>query len=206
MTTFTLSDSLQLLIDSRLDAIDRMLLGRMTRADRVAITTEVESQIYELLSIRDQSTLTREDVLAVLGRLDPPEAYIPDDLEEATLPRRVRPIASLAAPVDSASSAEVLARRRATLGLILSLSGLATIVLGAASIVALAMAGLFGNSIVLYFASALMVLLTSIGLSVAGFVYSIIGRRGGAMAVLGIISACLAGVLCLVCGVMSLML
>ncbi len=76
-----LSTGLQSLIDSRLDTIDRMLLGRVGRGERLAIVREVESQIDELLGERETDELSREDVLAVLGRLDPPEAYLPDELE-----------------------------------------------------------------------------------------------------------------------------
>ncbi len=76
-----LSTALQSLIDSRLDTIDRMLLGRVDRGERLAIVREVESQIDELLGERDADDLSREDVLAVLGRLDPPEAYLADELE-----------------------------------------------------------------------------------------------------------------------------
>jgi hypothetical protein len=85
-----ISESLQALIDCRLDTIDRMLLGRLSRQDRLAIVREVESQIHELLTERDTDELTREDVLAVLARLDPPEAYIPDETESHGAPIRVR--------------------------------------------------------------------------------------------------------------------
>jgi hypothetical protein len=79
--TAQLSESLQTLIDSRLDTIDRMLLAWISRQDRLAIVREVESQIHELLTERDTGELTREDVLAMLARLDPPEAYIPDEID-----------------------------------------------------------------------------------------------------------------------------
>jgi hypothetical protein len=79
--TVQLSESLQTLIDSRLDTIDRMLLAWISRQDRLAIVREVESQIHELLTERDTGELTREDVLAMLARLDPPEAYIPDEID-----------------------------------------------------------------------------------------------------------------------------
>src|SRR5271166_1244843 len=82
------SESLQSLIDCRLDTIDRMLLGRLPRSARVEIVREVESQIFELLGARNNDELTREDVLAVLGRLDPPEAYLPDEPRTELLPRR----------------------------------------------------------------------------------------------------------------------
>src|SRR5271166_291856 len=82
------SESLQALIDCRLDTIDRMLLGRLPRSERVEIVREVESQIFELLGERNRDELTREDVLRVLGRLDPPEAYLPDESSSETVPRR----------------------------------------------------------------------------------------------------------------------
>ncbi len=82
------SESLQTLIDCRLDTIDRMLLGRVPRSERVEIVREVELQIYELLGERSGNELIREDVLTVLGRLDPPEAYLPDESSSESLPRR----------------------------------------------------------------------------------------------------------------------
>ena len=84
MTTITsvqVPELLQALIDSRLDTIDRMLLGRLPRSERLEIVREVESQIFELLQERCSDEPTREDVLAVLARLDPPEAYLPEELE-----------------------------------------------------------------------------------------------------------------------------
>lgn len=79
MTANPISAEAQGLIDARLDTIDRMLLGRTTRADRLDIVREVESQIYEQLQQRGSGEPGRDDVLAVLSRLDPPEAYLPDD-------------------------------------------------------------------------------------------------------------------------------
>ena len=95
VATAQISECLQVLIDSRLDTIDRMLLGRMSRQDRLAIVREVESQIHELLEECNSEELTREDVLAVLARLDPPEAYLPEETAgrprsvAATVPARV---------------------------------------------------------------------------------------------------------------------
>src|SRR3954451_12809710 len=85
-------ESLQTLIDSRLDTIDRMLLGRLPRAERLEVVREVESQIFELLQERCSDEPTREDVLAVLARLDPPEAYLPEELEREP-GARLRPLA-----------------------------------------------------------------------------------------------------------------
>ena len=48
-TMVQLPQALETLIESRLDTIDRMLVGRVPRQDRLAIVREVESQIYDLL-------------------------------------------------------------------------------------------------------------------------------------------------------------
>ena len=71
----------RMLIDARLDAIDRALLGRVSRAERLDVVGEVESRIDELLRERrgPGAEPSREDVLAVLARLDPPEAYLGDE-------------------------------------------------------------------------------------------------------------------------------
>ena len=79
VATTELSRSTQHLINSRLDTIDRMLLGRVSRQERLEIVREVEAQIFEQLHERGGDDFSREDVLAVLGRLDPPEAYLPDE-------------------------------------------------------------------------------------------------------------------------------
>src|SRR4051812_45381093 len=79
ITQVRVPESLQALIDSRLDTIDRMLLGRLPRGERLEIVREGESQIFELLQEQAADEPTREDVLAVPGRLDPPEAYLPEE-------------------------------------------------------------------------------------------------------------------------------
>src|SRR5262249_3020983 len=97
-----LSESLQALVDARLDTIDRMRLGRVPRQDRLAIVKEVETQVFEQLCERDadRAQLGREDVLAVLARMDPPEAYIPDEAGGQLSPVRgtSRPRASQPGP------------------------------------------------------------------------------------------------------------
>ena len=85
VATAQISESLQMLIDSRLDTIDRMLLGRLSRQDRLAIVREVDSQIHELIQASEGDELTREDVLAVLARLDPPEAYLPNETDGGSI-------------------------------------------------------------------------------------------------------------------------
>ena len=75
----TLEENAQALIDARLDTIERMLLGQVSRGDRLAIVREVESQIHDLLAERNPNDTDRDAVIATLARLDPPEAYLPDE-------------------------------------------------------------------------------------------------------------------------------
>jgi hypothetical protein len=83
MTAAELNPELRKLIDSRLDAIDRILTSaQIAWSERRSIVGEVETQIFELLSRRSQLP-AQEDVLAVLDSLDPPESYIPEDLRAA---------------------------------------------------------------------------------------------------------------------------
>jgi hypothetical protein len=102
VATMELSRSTQHLIDSRLDTIDRMLLGRVSRQERLEIVREVEAQIFEQLHERGTGDVSREDVLAVLARLDPPEAYLSEEVgETGPVPARIsaRPRASQSEPV-----------------------------------------------------------------------------------------------------------
>jgi hypothetical protein len=107
MTTIAaspLSETLQALVDARLDTIDRMLLGRVNRADRLAIVREVETQVFDLLARHDGGSIDRDDVLAVLAQLDPPEAYLPEEGESIGGPRHApRPAAARPAASPSAS-------------------------------------------------------------------------------------------------------
>jgi len=109
MSTITanpLNDTLQALVDARLDTIDRMLIGRVNRQDRLAIVREVESQIFDLLS-RQDGEVDRDDVLAVLARLDPPEAYLPD--EDAPVGVSRARVATPSAPKDGQEGRTALA-------------------------------------------------------------------------------------------------
>jgi hypothetical protein len=110
-----ISPALQTLIELRLDTLDRTLLGRASRQDRLNIVAEVETQIYELLAERSPDEPTREDVLAVLRQLDPPEAYVAEDAEEylahphsetsRTNPRGARVTAAASPPAASLAKA-----------------------------------------------------------------------------------------------------
>lgn len=127
VATTELSRSTQHLIDSRLDTIDRMLLGRVSRQERLEIVREVEAQIFEQLHERGVDEGSREDVLAVLGRLDPPEAYLPEE-EGSSGPVRSRPLPAPRGGETSRTGGGHL--RAAKVGGILSLVALGLLLLG----------------------------------------------------------------------------
>ncbi len=77
MTTMDLPVTFRLMIDARLDSIERALMANGTgRADRQQILAAIEDQILEMLSQIDGDEPTREDMLRTLAQLDPPEAYL----------------------------------------------------------------------------------------------------------------------------------
>ena len=125
MTSTELNSELRTLIDARLEAVDGMLLrAQVSWCERRSIVGEVETQIYELLS-RRSALPVEEDVQVVLASLDPPEAYIPDELRDrmadpptgATpprwqsqqLPRRIQELVARIAPGAVCAAALVVA-------------------------------------------------------------------------------------------------
>lgn len=105
-SSVTLSPALRQLVDTRLDAIERILLSTdINRMERREIVQSVEDQIHELLGRREETEPTRDSVLAVLGMLDPPEAYLAPDVR----PRNGRSALGAAAS-DSGSSVEPVRR------------------------------------------------------------------------------------------------
>jgi len=116
-----LAPALQSLVDARLDAVDRMLLGRISRQERLDVVGEVEGRIHELLRecLGAGGEPSREDVLAVLARLDPPEAYLPEDAMETktTAPSRAPRTAREIAPPASAADSSRFTRFNAGLGI-----------------------------------------------------------------------------------------
>jgi hypothetical protein len=187
VATAQISESLQVLIDSRLDTIDRMLLGRLSRQDRLGIVREVESQIHELLQECDTEELTREDVLGVLARLDPPEAYLPEEIagrprsDAATVPARVSQRApNLNAKAGRASGLLGLA----SIGLLLLLPVFWFIGFALQSEALLLVLG--GGTIMLLLIAAIV-----------GLVLGIVARKSGTWAIVGIVTSALAPVLAL---------
>jgi hypothetical protein len=183
-----LSESLQSLIDSRLDTIERMLLGRVARAERTAIVREVESQIYELLGERETDEPCREDVLAVLARLDPPEAYLPEEGGATDSPPSARsgPIPLAVRSVHQENFR--VGRTSAILGLLALSSAFVLLPSG------YAIANLFRSEILALFlcGGPLMMMLVCGALGVVLGAYA---RKSGAWALVGIVTGILALVL-----------
>ncbi|MBI3861081.1 MAG: hypothetical protein HY290_04215 [Planctomycetia bacterium] len=94
MTAADFGPEFRNLIDARLDAIDQALLhAHVAYSERRSIVSEVETQIYELLSRRSENP-AHDDVVAVLDSLDPPESYIPEELRDrvaGAIPTPVHP-------------------------------------------------------------------------------------------------------------------
>jgi hypothetical protein len=196
VATARISESLQTLIDSRLDTIDRMLLGRLPRQDRLAIVTEAESQIYELLHASDSDELTREDVLAVLARLDPPEAYIPDEIdgERVSVNRNVathtgRSVARNDAKVGKASG--ILGLTALALMLLLPVCYVIAVALDSSMV-----------AIVLYVGN----LLATVCASVLALTLGAYARKSGPWAIVGIVTSLLSLFLSLATVIVAILL
>lgn len=184
--SLTLDGSLQILIDTRLDTIDRILMGRVHRSDRLAIIREVESQIEELMAERDTSTLSREDILEILARLDPPEAYIP---EECTIPTTQHsPKLSRKLPSPLATPAPKINRIGLLGGILGSTSfGLLFVLNLLVYVLAVAL-----NSEFLLIAGSIVVGFLGFAGGLFGLILGIMGRNQGAMPIIGIASGIMA--------------
>jgi hypothetical protein len=182
--TDQLSEALQTLIDARLDTIDRMLLGRVSRQERLEIVREVEAQIFEQLHERGGEELTREDVLAVLGRLDPPEAYLPEDEGD------IRPVRLRRSPGQGVGQALPTGKgdsRIARVSGILGLVALGLILLAPSSFIIAELSGSIAAFYILGGGALSLALLASI----PGIGLAIYSRMAGAWAVVGVVTAAL---------------
>src|SRR6476619_7090915 len=119
---------LQNLIDNRLDAIDRILVeADVPRAERGNILSDIEGQIFEMLRAAvGEHEPTRRDVLDVLAKLDPPEAYAPEELREKVLESKPTPVV----PPKAALADAPEKGRNSTLGILACVGGLTTLVIG----------------------------------------------------------------------------
>jgi hypothetical protein len=186
VATIQLSESLQALIDARLDTIDRMLLGRVPRQDRLDIVKEVEAQVFELLQERGGEELGRDDVLAVLARLDPPEAYLPEDAVEQPVSPRTRSGPRVTEPVRRADAR--IAKASGILGLL-------TMTLVPLFFVVGYLLAVASSSELLFFVFGVMSFFLTLAGGTVGIVLGVQARRGGEWAVVGIVT----GALSLVC-------
>jgi hypothetical protein len=186
VATTELSRSTQHLIDSRLDTIDRMLLGRVSRQERIEIVREVEAQIFEQLHERGADEFSRDDVLAVLGRLDPPEAYLPEvEGDAGPVPVRTR-----LSPAPRAGHTQPVRRgdpRIAKVSGILGLVSLACLMLVPLSYI---IAALLNEEIIFYVLGGAALVLPLIA-SVLGIVLAIYSRMSSVWAVIGVTTAAL---------------
>jgi hypothetical protein len=199
VATTELSRSTQHLIDSRLDTIDRMLLGRVSRQERLEIVREVEAQIFEQLYQRGGGEVGREDVLAVLGRLDPPEAYLPeDDGDLGPVPTRMpaKPRANQALPMRKGDPR--IAKASGILGLV----ALALVMLAPLSYL---VAALVESEAVLIVLGGGALAFAFIG-SILGIVLSICSRLASVWAVIGLVTAALSVLSVLVLAGLTLLL
>jgi hypothetical protein len=195
ITTTQLSESLQNLIDARLDTIDRMLLGRVPRADRTAIVREVEGQIYDLLQERDLESLDRDDVLAVLARLDPPEAYLPEEGSSAPTAARL-PTPRRPTPTSPPGSSRV--------GTVSGILGILALVMAFSSPLVYIVADLLGSELLLIgglFGTAGLVFVQG-ALAITLAIYT---RLRGGWAIVGLITGIIS-VLCSLAGGACLLL
>lgn len=197
LVSVQLEDALQALVDTRLDTIDRMLLGRMPRQDRLEIVKDVESQIYEQLHEHGVENLGRDDVLAVLARLDPPEAYLPEG-GESDRPASA-PIPSRARSPESVRRRELLMARASgilglsALGVIFSVVPLVCLIGTQLNSNLFLLVGLFGSTALAFTGG------------VVGLVLGIRSRKSGGWAIAGIVTCAIALLLSFVGGIFLLL-
>jgi hypothetical protein len=193
MTSPTLSEACQSLIDARLDTIDRMLMGRVPRSDRSAIVGEIESQIHELLAAHNSEIISRDDVLNVLGRLDPPEAYLTNEDDETLIRPRQSTTGSSGRP-DQRGVTRRSENAAGRIGGIVGISTLATLLLGLP--IGWFIAASLDSILFLYSIIFLTALIGLVG-SITGLVLSIRGRSQGILPIFGITTSAIALLVCL---------
>ena len=147
---------------------------------------EVEAQIFEQLHERGAEDPSREDVLAVLGRLDPPEAYLPDEAGEAgPVPPRIStgPRAGRSQPVRKGDPPGAKASG------ILSLVAMSLILLGCPIVLGLVVAT--SSVAVLYILGGGILTLAFI-CSILAITLAVYSRLANAWAIVGLVNGILA--------------
>jgi hypothetical protein len=121
-----LSNALRDLVDSRLDTVERALLqGNTPRAERRSILEDIETQILDMLAVEaPDHEPTRADLLRVLARLDPPEAFTGEEVDS------VRPRVERGTAAVADRTPPVAKSGYATTGILACVGGLVTLGLG----------------------------------------------------------------------------
>lgn len=208
-TTMELAKPLQALIDARLDTIDRMLLGQIPRPDRLSILREVESQIEELLAERDAASLTRDDIIEVLRQLDPPEAFVPEEIPD---PANRTPQSfsrqshyqshSRQSQVQIQSSGKPSSRA----GLISGILGLSTFFSFFVLVVIAWVIALAFESEGLLMMELCAIGFVGLGTSLCAIILGILGRNQGIMPIIGMVTSALSLILCVAVPIVGLMM
>jgi hypothetical protein len=120
-----LPEALRSLIDNRLDTIERVLMqGNAPRVERRSILDDTETQILEMLwTEAGDHEPTRSDLLRVLGRLEPPEAFAGEHVESTQAARKARN--SVFRPCEGVS---ITKPTYSTIGILACVGGLVTLV------------------------------------------------------------------------------
>ena len=196
LTSPTMSEACQSLIDARLDTIDRMLIGQVPRSDRTAIIGEIESQIHELLSGYDSDSITREDVLNVLRRLDPPEAYLTSNSEGENFVRLRQSLSGTAVKTDQKN---VSRRPQSNSGRVGGIIGICSLVLVLVAPPVCWFGAIFLESELFLFSTLLLTAFLGLAGSVTGLIFSIRGRTQGVLPILGMFTSVIALLATLMC-------
>jgi hypothetical protein len=123
-----LPEALRSLIDNRLDSIERVLMqGNAPRVERRSILDDTETQILEMLwAEAGDHEPTRSDLLRVLGRLEPPEAFAGEHVESTPFARKARgERGALLGPCEGVS---ITKPTYSTIGILACVGGLVTLV------------------------------------------------------------------------------
>src|SRR5262249_31345966 len=138
---------------------------------------------HELLVEHQTDEPSREDVLAVLGRLDPPEAYLPEESSIESITPRSGQIRQVVRSVHERNSG--VSRASALLGLGALVSAL--LLIPAGWMIAIAF-----QSLILVFVLCGGAILTMLVSGVLGIVLGSFARKSGTWALVGIVTSVLA--------------
>jgi hypothetical protein len=162
-----LPETLRSLVDNRLDTIERVLMqGNTPRVERRSILDDTETQILEMLwAEAGGQEPTRYDLLRVLGRLEPPEAFAGEHVESAQPARRAR--SSVFGPSKGVS---ITKPAYSTIGILACVGGLVTLIF---NLPAAVFAFLILDDAIIGFALAGLLVVVGLPALVLGILYAI---------------------------------